>query len=334
MNLSTFFFPNPLQHRAARSAFSVGALVLSAAACLAPGLAQAGTLEPVGRGTIQKSGFQLSSYSPQPISNFTTGASDERNRQTRSFFVYTLPAPPVGQVVVAAKLRIVTSPFGNSISGGAQTLTFHAGGPVPALETQNATYAQLGQGDVFASQVYVEEDDVAGAYKEIQLNAAGLAYLNAGAGTKVSLSARNSEEDRAQDVFVWAETGGFSADPGNGQSQLILTYGTTPTVAPPVITTNAPETITPNQGGMCFTVNATSDAGIAGLSVSVVPLALNGALKVVDKSYSAVWTVNGGDVCIVDSGGVGTRFFIYGTAVANDGQVNVNAFELKVVKKK
>ena len=47
--------------------------------------------------------------------------------------------------------------------------------------------------------------------------------------------------------------------------------------------------------------------------------------------YSAQWTINGDRVCITDSGGVGTKFFIFALATGNDGSSNIEVFNINVV---
>jgi hypothetical protein len=118
----------------------------------------------------------------------------------------------------------------------------------------------------------------------------------------------------------------------DGQSQLILKWGGV-VATPPAITTTAPATIKPNQVPACFTVDAsTSDgSGISTLSINLIPLAVNGSGKGVDKSLSAQWTVSGNQVCITDSGGVGTGFLGLAIAETGAGAANAIVFTIEVI---
>ena len=89
----------------------------------------------------------------------------------------------------------------------------------------------------------------------------------------------------------------------------------------------------PKQAPLCFTVDASSDSGIAGLELFVFPAFVNGAGKIVAKSESAQWTINGNRVCITNSGGMGTVFYIFAFAAGNDGSVNAELFTVNVVRK-
>jgi hypothetical protein len=312
------------------SLFTLLVLAIAAGASVTSAHAQTVTLEPVGRGHVEVDTFFSNYTPPARASGYPTGVGDA-GRKERAFFVYDLPPAPAGMKVVSAKLRIWTGDAGFAIRGGAQTVNFYdVDTAIANLENSTAQFSDFGTGDILASQVYTEADDN-GGFKEIQLNDEGLNRLNANLGTKFAFSTRNSEEDRGSTVFVYGGTGGLlSISVADGQTQLILTWG--PVAAtPPVITTDAPSTIRPNQVPVCFNVNATSASGIANIEVVVIPLKINGAGKVVDKSESAQWTVNGNQVCITDSGGVGTKFFIFALATGNDGAANIEVFEINVV---
>jgi hypothetical protein len=94
--------------------------------------------------------------------------------------------------------------------------------------------------------------------------------------------------------------------------------------------------MTPNQAPLLVNVDATGNNGatITGFEMFVLPVAVNGSGRIIDKSYSAQWTIDGNQLLITDSGGVGTVFFVFVAAIDSNGSVNTDFFTIEVVKKK
>jgi hypothetical protein len=126
----------------------------------------------------------------------------------------------------------------------------------------------------------------------------------------------------------------LSTNVTDGKTQLIVTWGPDTSV-PPSITTDAPETMTPNQAPLLVNVDATGNNGatIEGFEMYVFPVFLNGSGSIVDKSYSAQWAIEGNQLLITDSGGVGTVFLVFVAAIDSNGSVNTDFFTIEVVRK-
>jgi len=310
-------------------------LALAAAASVVATAAHAQdvTLEPAGRGIIRGDDSHVSSYTDLGLLNsFVTGTTGGApSQKTRAFFVFDLPMAPVSMHVVAADLRLCVSSL-DGVVGGIQRVTVtDVDSSVGALEDgTTATFDDLGDGDPFGSRLYSDADE--GTCPEITLDADAINLINGALGGQFAFSLRNSEEEAAGDHFVFGGSGSFG-NVEDGQSQLLLTWGPD-TVAPPSIVIDAPAKISPDQAPVCFTVDATSAAGIDDLLIEVIPVAVSGSGNLVDKSNSAVWDVAGDEVCILDSGGVGTLFLVFALAVDGNDAANVEEAVVEVVRKR
>jgi hypothetical protein len=171
------------------------ALTITGGAWVTTAQAQTVTLEPTARGRINSLGNNSFLLSPR-ITSYVAG--DDVGASERGFLVYALPAAPAGQQVVAARLRLYTGPAGHAITGGAQTVSFRH---TPEVAVAALTFADLDDDPVVGTQVYMEADDI-GGYKEIQLNAAGVAALNSRLGQSFTLGATSSGETTGAEVFV------------------------------------------------------------------------------------------------------------------------------------
>ena len=134
---------------------------------------------------------------------------------------------------------------------------------------------------------------------------------------------------------MYANSGSFHLNPPynitDTQTELILTFGPDADVTP-TISWNGTSSILPSSVPVCFTF--TANPSDAALDLAVIPLSINGSGRIVDKSYSAQWYVNGNQVCITNSGGIGTTFYFLALATNSNGGVGVNIFTTEVVKKK
>lgn len=101
---------------------------------------------------------------------------------------------------------------------------------------------------------------------------------------------------------------------------------------PPIIQSNAPDTIKPPDVPISFTATATDDCEVSSVIITNYDCYfINGAGKEVDKTESCVVSINGDTITIEDSGGVGD--IITWTVTANDSNGNIvsEIFEVKVV---
>lgn len=97
------------------------------------------------------------------------------------------------------------------------------------------------------------------------------------------------------------------------------------------VSSTAIQTIRPNQVPVTVDITATDLCAGAILNPVVVTAhAINGAGKVIDKSGSAVISITGGKVTILDAGGVGTIITIYASAVDECG--NASPQEVMVIQ--
>lgn len=183
-------------------------------------------LEPVGRGVVLPDNSHSSNYvttNPQrQLSNYLTGQSG--GTRSRSFFVYDLPSAAAGQQVMAARLRLYSGPAGLGVSGESTISVHNVDGAVSDLENSTTPFASLGGGAALGSRTYTQAADADGGYREIELNAAGVAAINAALGGKYALSLLSSAE-ATDGVYAFAQTGAIGPDVDDGQSQLILTWG-------------------------------------------------------------------------------------------------------------
>lgn len=310
--------------------FSFMALALAISISASTANAQT-TLEPICRGSVDDVAIIHSNCASDNsfgarTSGYVTGGGV--GIHFRGFFQYALPSKPAGQKVVAATLRIQSF----EIRGGGQTVSFHT--VPPSVEFDNALnrphFSDLGQGSPIASQLYLNSDNR--TTKDIVLNAGGLAAINSALGTNFAISAKDSPEDESQVVF--ADSGEVHNNPFNitdTQTELILTFGPDADITP-TISWNGTSSIRPSSVPVCF--DFTPNPSDATLELDVLPVYVNGSGKIIDKSESAQWYVSGNQVCITNSGGIGTRFFFFASATNSNGGVGLNFFTTDVVKKK
>lgn len=186
----------------------IGVLV----ACAAAGAACAAdvTVNSFSRGWYdQNNNFQH--WNDQYIVGGMNGTS------YRDFFAFNIPNAPAGQEAVAVTLRTWTAGV-----TAAQTGTIHdVDASISDLVHGIAAFGDLGTGSAFASLAFNGTES--GTFVEFNLNAAGIAAVNAELGRWLALSRRSTGENDSN-TYAYGGNDSFNF-PNDGLTQLDITWG-------------------------------------------------------------------------------------------------------------
>jgi len=225
-------------HRLHHTLERLAALTVCAALGAASASAQDVTLDPVARGTYTlrtSNGTEFSIVQPYNnafINSYVTGfdPATADNQNIRGLFVYDLPAAPPGQVAAAATLRLNVPGGGiDGVTGGPHEVTIHrVDATIAELEASAASFSDLGAGAPYAGPVTLTDADE-GTFVDFPLDAGGLAALNAALGGQWALSSRSDREDALDIKRVAFQQSGELGNLADGNSQLLITWGTVST---------------------------------------------------------------------------------------------------------
>ncbi len=122
-----------------------------------------------------------------------------------------------------------------------------------------------------------------------------------------------------------------ATDACGNTSSTTATFTIVDTTAPVLSSTT--HDILPKDAPISFTISATDICSSATTTITnVTAQAVNGKGQVVDKSGSAVWSVSGGTINIVNAGGVGTYFTITASAVDACGNTTPGTYVVNVLR--
>jgi hypothetical protein len=124
----------------------------------------------------------------------------------------------------------------------------------------------------------------------------------------------------------------FVATDESGNSSTCSATVTVVDTTGPVISSDVAD-ILPNEVPVTYTVTAVDDCGSATVIITDVQCqAINGAGKLIDKSESCEYTVDGDTITITDGGGVGTFITITATATDECGNASVASDVVNVLR--
>ena len=122
-----------------------------------------------------------------------------------------------------------------------------------------------------------------------------------------------------------------ATDECGNTSTSTATFTIVDTTAPVLSSTT--RDILPSEAPISFTISATDVCSSATVTItSVTAQAVNSKGQVIDKSGSATWSVSGGSITILSSGGVGTYFTIGCSAVDACGNTTPGTYVVHVLR--
>lgn len=189
------------------------------------------TITADDRGWYQQTG----THTPTNL-NFLTGFSSTSNVESRSFYVFPIPALAPGETILSAELRLQNPTNGFTSPDASETLQFQdVTTPISSLVGGTggvAAFTDLGNGTVFGSRSVSAADN--GTTVVVPLNAAFVSTATAAAGGQLAVGGQLTTLTRTAGVgeFVF----GFTSDPQT--TQLVLTTSQTnlTVILPPVVT--------------------------------------------------------------------------------------------------
>ena len=164
------------------------------------------SLTAAERGWFDQYGFRNSNR------NYLTGYYGAK--ETRSFFIFALPALARGETVVSAELRLFNPTVGFTSPDATETLQIHeVTTPVSNLAAGSdgiGTFDDLGTGPIFGGPLSVSAAHN-GTTLVVPLNGSFLAWANQQSGNTIALGGALTALTRAgaanESAFVWTNTG-------------------------------------------------------------------------------------------------------------------------------